>query len=210
MRPPIFSRTLCNFPSPAPVVLTGKRRLASITTDEELVRSAARGDPGALESLFDRYHRDLYRFFRRAIDAPDAAEDLVQEVFLRVWRYARSFRPDGTFRGWLYAIARNAAADHLRESSRLGSIRPDAVAEDLPAPQSSAGDLSALLAHLPAADREVLVLARFHGLSGTELAAALDCSSGAARVRVHRALARLRALYLEKPEEHRHAMRRVE
>jgi RNA polymerase sigma-70 factor (ECF subfamily) len=184
--------------------------LASITTDEELVRSAARGNPDALETLFDRYHRDLYRFFRRAVDPADAAEDLVQEVFLRVWKYARAFRPDGSFRGWLYRIARNAAADHLRESSRLAPSGPAVAPEDIPAPLASVGDLSAVLAHLSAADREVLVLARFHGLSGVELAAALECSSGTARVRLHRALARLRALYLENPEGHRHAMRRVE
>ncbi|HEY6065184.1 MAG TPA: RNA polymerase sigma factor [Thermoanaerobaculia bacterium] len=184
--------------------------MPDLTTDEDLVATAAAGDPAALEALFDRYHRDLFRFLRRVAEPADAAEDLVQEVFLRVWKSARSFRPDGSFRGWLYRIARNAAADEFRKSSRLAPVGVAVSPEDLPAPERVPGELAAALARLAAADREVLVLARFHGLSGAELAAALECSTGAARVRLHRALKRLRALYLETQEEHRHAMRRVE
>ena len=184
--------------------------MSAIDSDEELVQTVARGDAEALETLFERHHRGLYRFFRRAVRPADAAEDLVQEVFLRVWKYARAFSPDGSFRGWLYRIARNAASDRLRDSSRFA---PSASAEPLETSDESqpvAGDLAAALSRLSAADREILVLARLQGLSAAELAAALECSTGAARVRVHRALARLRALYLETTEGNRHAMRRVE
>jgi RNA polymerase sigma factor (sigma-70 family) len=199
-------------------------------SDEDLMALAGAGDRPALETLFERHHRGLYRFFRRTAGrAPaggDDPSDLVQEVFLRVMRYAYAFRPEGSFRGWLYRIARNAAADARRAAARRVALVDDA-ATDRDAQDSGTGPdlervervesverLSAALGRLSDADREVLLLARFEGLSGAELAESLECSPGAARVRLHRALARLRALYLEheigNQEENSHALRRVE
>lgn len=132
----------------------------------------------------------------------------MQDVFLRVIQYARGFRPEGSFRGWLYRIARNAAADSARRIARAAPASGPVPVEEVAAPSTES--LEEALVQLPGADREVVVLARVVGLSGNELAAALECSPGAARVRLHRALVRLRANYVERREGNRHAMRRVD
>lgn len=182
-------------------------------TDEELMRRVRDGDPSALEPLFARHHQGLYRFFRRLTASAEAAEDLVQEVFVRILWYGRRFRAEGSFRGWLYRIARHAAADRLREAGREVAHETIEVAEPgKPAPdrleeRERLAHLSRALSRLSPEDREVLLLARFQELSGAEIAQALGCSPGAARVRVHRALSRLRDLYHELSKENVHAMR---
>ena len=73
--------------------------------DRDLMLAVRRGDLQALDTLFARHHRRLYGFLVRLTGDRDAADDLVQDVFLRLLRFRESYREDGQFKPWLYRIA---------------------------------------------------------------------------------------------------------
>lgn len=160
-----------------------------------------RGDADALALLFERHQGPIHGFLYRLTGRTDTSEDLLQEVFLRVLRYARSYAPGAPFRPWLYRITRNVWADH-RARFRL-ERSPEEHAEPLSADDEGpmarlvfAQDRERLmraLGRLPEGKRELLLLSREPGLSYQELADIYGCSVGALKVRVHRALQELRA-----------------
>jgi RNA polymerase sigma-70 factor (ECF subfamily) len=136
---------------------------------------------------------------------PALAEDLVQEVFHRMLRYRHTFRGDSLFLPWMYRMARNACADHFRktgadqplgerEENRVDEQHVDALAR-LEETEAVSLLRQALL-ELPFDKREVLVLSRFESRRYQEIAELLDCSVGAVKVRVHRAIGELRSTYL--------------
>jgi len=157
------------------------------------------GDMDALETLFQRHHRRLYGFFVHAAASRAAAEEMTQEVFLRLLRYRRSYRPGSSFISWLYRVCRNVLADRLTELTRerLHGAEPDEQPGREPSPAKSFEDAEAAerlrlaLQKLAPTDREVLVLARFQELKHNEIATIVGCSTGAVKVRVHRAMKRL-------------------
>lgn len=171
------------------------------------MRDVRGGRTGALATLFERHHVRVYRFCVRIIGNRQTAEDLVQDVFMRMLKYRATFRDDVAFAPWMFRIARNACTDHLRRVAREGSpYRPGAVSiEELPAADHDAveaeGDRAELvrraLLSLPLERREVLVLSRYEFKSYEEIAHALGCSVGAVKVRAHRAIKQLREAYLE-------------
>lgn len=167
------------------------------------------GDVGSLGELFERHHRKIYHFCYRMTGNEATSQDLVQEVFMRVLKYRDSFRDDSRFRPWLYRMARNACIDHFRRDGRGPRL-----ADELPDPPSGepsatdrlvlgeeVGRLRAALLELPLDKREVLILSRFELRKHSEIAEALDCSVGAVKVRVHRALKQLREIYRELASE---------
>lgn len=164
-----------------------------------------RGEVGRLGTLFDRHHRRIYRFCLRLTGDPAASEDLVQDIFMRVLRYRRTYRGDRDFLPWLYRLARNATNDHFRRGARRRESPAEIPerASDEPGPwQGLEGRedvrlLRRALLELPLARREVLVLSRFEERRYDEIAALLGCSVGAVKVRVHRALKQLRQIYDE-------------
>jgi RNA polymerase sigma-70 factor (ECF subfamily) len=83
-------------------------RVASEPTDSQLMEAVRGGELGQLGLLFERHHRRLYGFCRRLTGSPTAAEDLVQEIFMRLLRYRESYRPGAEFAPWMYTLARNA------------------------------------------------------------------------------------------------------
>jgi RNA polymerase sigma-70 factor (ECF subfamily) len=139
-----------------------------------------------------------------------ASEDLVQDVFMRMLKYSRTFKDEMSFLPWMFRIARNACVDHLRRSAadRMpASHDPDELESNEPAHEETGthddrAELirKALLA-LPAERREVLVLSRYEFKSYEEIARALGCSVGAVKVRAHRAIKQLREVYLELSRE---------
>ncbi|MGD2070058.1 MAG: RNA polymerase sigma factor [Gemmatimonadota bacterium] len=164
-------------------------------TDESLIRALQQGDTRAAGELFDRYHDDLFAFASRLLGDRHAAEDAVQEAFLRVLRYARSFEGRSGFRSWVLRVTRNACLDlaHAARRRREGTERmPPAEPNPPPRePDSRIPRLRAALEQLPANRRQVLILRRFHDLSYAEIAELCGISEGAARVRAHRALRQL-------------------
>lgn len=160
------------------------------------------GDVSGLAELFERYHRPIYRFLARTTGDRAAAEDLVQDVFVRVLKYRGSFDRDACFETWLYRIARNARTDHFRRQ------RPEAPVDEAltvldadPGPAErlqQAVDREQLARALRAMDeepRDLLVLARFQGMPYDRIAELLGIEVGAVKVRVHRALRQLRDCY---------------
>ena len=172
-------------------------------TDGELMTQVRDGDVGKLGILFEKHHRRLFSFFVRLTGRAPASEDLVQEVFVRMLKYRRTFRAQGEFLPWMFRLARNVAADHFGRKGRETPV-PDepqesVSAEPLPPEEMERAEaarlLRAALERLPVEKREVLVLSRFGDLRYDQIAALLGTSEGAVKVRVHRALKQLRQAY---------------
>lgn len=88
--------------------------------DEKLVEKYLAGDEKSLESLIKKYLTPIYRFIFRYIGDTDDAQDITQEVFIKMWRNIRRFRvKDGNFKAWLFAIAKNASIDFLKKKKVL-------------------------------------------------------------------------------------------
>ncbi len=178
-------------------------------SDHELMLAVRAGELRKLGDLFERHHRALYGFFVRLTQDRDASEDLVQMVFYRILKYRHTYRDEGKFSAWIYHLARTIAADHFNSRRGRATLAADpeeapweSLPDQAPAPDvraTVADDLSLLdraLGELSADQRELLVLARFQGLSQEEIAHLLDTTVGAVKVRVHRAFVALRDRYL--------------
>ncbi|MGE0451296.1 MAG: RNA polymerase sigma factor [Vicinamibacterales bacterium] len=163
------------------------------------------GDLAALGDLFERHHRRLYLFLARSVGDAAAAEDLVQEVFVRILSYRRTYDETHRFETWLYRIARNARVDHFR---RRGP-EPDRVdaAFEVPAAGQGPADLleremdlrqlARAMSQLDEDRRDLLVLARYQAMPYDRIAELLGIEIGAVKVRVHRALKQLRAAFVK-------------
>lgn len=159
-------------------------------TDEALAARLADGDELALRELLRRYEQPLARFLHRQTGGRDV-EDLYQETWLRVVRHADRFDPTRRFSSWLFQIAVNLCRDWQRRPPP--EPRP---LEDEPAAaglerSDAALDAAHLLAQLPAAQREVVVLRYYHDMSEDEVATILDIPKGTVKSRMHQAIARL-------------------
>ena len=166
------------------------------------------GAMAKLAVLFERHHRALFGYFMSMTRKQETAEDLVQDVFVRILRYRSSYDADRPFRTWMYQIARNANLDHARKNrgevvgiEEFGDRRPEPVsAARGPEEASIRGQdirlLQRALDRLPADKREILVLSRFQGMKNEELAQVLDCEIGAVKVRIYRAMKALEEIYL--------------
>ena len=180
-------------------------RVADTPTDGELMIRVQGGDLAALGPLFERHHLRLFNYFLRLTGDRQGAEDLVQEVFVRMLKYRGSYRERGEFVAWMFTLARNTSADWLGKRSREAPA-PEAPPErpsDEPLVQErlereeSIVRLRECLLALPVDKRELLLLARSGRLSYDEIAGVLGVSVGAVKVRVHRALKLLRSIYLD-------------
>ena len=169
------------------------------STDEELVKSLAReGGEAALATLYRTHADALFGFAVQRLGDRGLAEDLVQEVFTRVWRRAADFDARrGSFRAWLYGIARNAVID----MERRRAVRPpvteerDTAAEPGPDPIEEAmlrWQIRSALARLSPDHREVIRLVRFEGLPLAEVAQRTGLPLGTVKSRLSYALRALR------------------
>ena len=154
------------------------------------------------EDVVTQHSARVYRLAYRLTGNPHDAEDLTQEVFVRVFRSLSSYTP-GTFEGWLHRITTNLFLDQAR---RKAKIRFDALADDadnrlpgrMPSPDSQVADgmldddIEAALAALPPEFRAAVVLCDIEGLSYDEIADVLDVKLGTVRSRIHRGRKMLR------------------
>ena len=178
-------------------------------SDASLLARAAAGEAAAFDPLVGRWKNRLYRLALRFFRRPEDAEEIVQEVFLKVYRMAASYRSDAPFEHWLLRIATNTCVDRLRERRRrredvLADITPDSGAwldaalagASQEARQAEAARVLAsdLLDSLAPKDRMVLVLMDLEGLSAREVATAVGSTRAAVKVRALRARRSLRRL----------------
>lgn len=178
---------------------------------DALARVAA-GDTEAFAVLVEAHQERLLRLCERMLGDPEEARDAAQEVFLKAYRKAADFRPQGQVYTWLYRIATNLCLNKLRRRRLVRFIQWDDPADpdrrDAPSfdPPDGAADPAAALAsrrrwretraaiaRLPAGQRAVLVLARFEGLSYRQIAEVLGISEGAVESRLFRAMRRVEA-----------------
>lgn len=172
--------------------------------EERLIRRLRERDPQAMVEVYDRYGKLLYSIVLRAVRNGPTAEDITQEIFLRVWNRIHTFQQErGNFEAWLVTIARNRAFDYLR-SLRASAPMALASLDDL----ERAGRFSSefdeserlvkqkavtdALRSLPEDQREVLELTHFEGMSQTEIAARLGKPLGTVKSQVRSAVKKLR------------------
>ena len=154
------------------------------------------GDGQAYQLLFTRYKDPVWSYIFRRVRDQQTASDLYQEVFLRVWRFAKSFKTGQKVRPWVYRIASNVIKDRYRKTTRevtttnLDDVVPKGRLHDPIATR----DLEDAIAQLPESLKEAFVLGAVHGLDHKEVAEALDISPANARARVSRARVKLREL----------------
>jgi RNA polymerase sigma-70 factor (ECF subfamily) len=176
-------------------------------SDHDLMIAVRAGDVARLGELFERYNRRLYAFFVRLTNQPSSSEDLVQVVFYRILKYRHTYRDEGKFSAWIYHLARKVSADHFRKHAGAPQATDPTTLQEhpdhdpSPDDQASTSDDLALLrealSRLPLEHREVLVLSRLQKVEHREIAQLMDCSVGAVKVRVHRALKELREVYFK-------------
>ena len=177
-------------------------------TDEWLMRAVREGDLTRMGVLFERHHRPLFDFLYRMTGDRGAAEDLVQDVFVRMLRYRSTYRDDGRFETWMFRIARNARADHFRKSGAAVYVPDDEMdwASDAPGPASlleRARDMARLkkaLQSLREDRRELIVMVRYQGMTHEQVGAVLGVDGGTVKERFHRALKELRDAFARVPE----------
>lgn len=157
--------------------------------------AVARGSEAHFAELLRRYERLLAGFLRRQVGDADA-EDVFQEVWLRVARGARRFDAARRFKPWLFGIALNESRSWLRKRPRRieAGIEPGSVADPRGAPSGAAVDVERMLATLTQEQREVMVLRYQLDLSEEEIAQVLGIPRGTVKSRAHAALARLTEL----------------
>lgn len=178
----------------------------TLPLDDDVVMFQVReGHLEMLAILFERHHVKLFNFFLRLTHDRERSEDLVQESFVRFLKYRHTFRPEGPFRAWMYQVARHVHLSHLRRHT--ATLPLDEVLDRAPDPAETPAvrlersEAEALLGRalerLPLRKRELLLLSRQEGLKYEDLALMFECSLGALKVRVHRAVKDLRRVYLE-------------
>jgi len=174
-------------------------------TDRDLMLEAAKGNIETFGVLFDRYHQRLFEFFYRLSGDVPTSQDLVQDVFLRMIRYRRTFGEQSEFRPWMYRIARTVRIDRFKKrlvatslSERTAEPQAHVSAPERVLEQSEESALlQRALLQLPEAKREILVLARFQELKYEQIASLLNVDVGVVKVRVHRATMELRDIVLK-------------
>jgi RNA polymerase sigma-70 factor (ECF subfamily) len=180
------------------------------TSDAELLRAVARGDEAALAPLYDRYASILLGLLLRILRSRPEAEDVLQEVFLQVWRRAKDFDESrGRAFTWLVTLARSRAIDRLRALDSRDRTATAAAAE----PSEQIGDASAdalraeqgeivrgALAQLSEDQRTTLLLAYEEGLTQTEIAERLRQPLGTVKTRTRAGLMKLRELLRDRFE----------
>lgn len=168
----------------------------------ELIARAQKGDRAAFAALVRAHQDEVYTLARRLVGDPHLAADIAQETLVRAWRALPRFRGDAQLSTWLHRITVNTAWTHKDRARRTAGLPLDDY-RDLPAipgpddPETAGellelrGRLKSALDQLPESQRQVVVMKDVYGWSHGEIAEAMEISVTAAKVRLHRARARL-------------------
>jgi len=168
-------------------------------TDDQLVRLAQAGDERAFDALYTRYHREVRAFITARVNGDmTTADDITSDVFTKVFRFLDRFQR-GSFRGWIYQIARNTLIDHYRSERAVSSLDCELdLASDEPAPDAQAIAAAASRQLLAALDilspipRRILEL-RLKGYPLDDICTDLNMELSAVKSAQHRAFKKLRA-----------------
>ncbi len=179
-----------------------------LEADEDLswLAMIREGKPEGATELFRRYSGPVFRYADRLLGSRPEAEEVAQEVFLKLITRVDQYDGRAPVASWLFAIAANACRDRLRRAGRRATVPLEAVAEAA-APDPPADRLLVeterrrlvrqALARLSDEQREALILARYHGLPYAEIARTLEISEGAVKTRIFRAMEKLKDVFSE-------------
>lgn len=179
-------------------------------TDNALMLKVRSGDLDKLGLLYERHKKRLFGFFYNMNANASLSEDLVQNVFVRMLKYRHTFTGEGPFRAWMFRTARNVNHDHFRKNKN--ELKQTAIDEkkyrlrdtdDLNETMDQEDDLAQLrraMQKLTHEKREILVLSKQKEIRFKEIGEILGCTESTAKVRAHRALKDLRAIFLQMQE----------
>lgn len=185
----------------------------SSVSDEGLAKQVANGEQQAFLSLYDRYASRVYALALRMLGDSMAAEEITQDVFLKLWARAQTYIASrGPFAAWLLTIARYAALDRLRLEQRRpllsDATEPEEVWKKLPDDKSTSEEARWQSLHfavqaLPLEQRQVIELAYYQGLSHSQIAEYLGWPVGTVKTRLRLGMEKLRRQWLaeEIPDE---------
>jgi RNA polymerase sigma-70 factor, ECF subfamily len=167
-----------------------------------LIEQARAGDEAAFAELMRRYKRPVVNFVYRMLGDAAEADDIAQEVFVRVYQHIGSYRPRMKFSTWLFTLARNAVIDQLRwrkrhptESLELierSAASTEAGVVEQVATREIGEHIASAVATLPEDQKTALILAEYNGLSYDEIAQIMRCSEKSVEARLYRAKQTLR------------------
>jgi RNA polymerase sigma-70 factor, ECF subfamily len=166
--------------------------------DATLLGLVERGDEHAMAALFDRYSKVVYSVALRVLRDPASAEDVLQEVFMQIWRSpARFVASRGSLGGWLAVVARNRSIDTLRRKKPSEPVDDMAMASNYNlANEAERNSLmekaKAVIVQLPMEQRKTLEMAFFDGLTHSEIAEMTGDPLGTVKTRIRSALSSLR------------------
>jgi RNA polymerase sigma-70 factor, ECF subfamily len=172
--------------------------------DEDLLELVHDGEVQAFEVIFDRHGTAAFSLAYRMCGRRAAAEDIVQDAFLSLWRSSRGYDPRrGSVRSWVLSAVHNRAIDAFRrQSSRTGrDVADDGIAERMPAPDSTDAEVErrddarrvrTALDELPSDQRQVIELAYFGGFTHSQIAEMLDLPAGTVKGRMRLGLTKMR------------------
>ena len=173
--------------------------------DIELLKAVAGGDDAALGQLYDRYRLILFGLLMRILNNREEAEDVLQEVFLQVWRRAKDFDENrGRPFTWLVTLARSRGIDRLRSLAsreRVAVAEANERTEEVSDAASDAikserlGVVNSALADLPEDQKRPLMLAYFDGLTQSEIATKLNVPLGTVKTRMRSGMMKLREAF---------------
>lgn len=169
--------------------------------DTTLLDRVRRGDEAAMAVLYDRYSKVVYSVSLRVLREPASAEDVLQEIFMQVWRNPGTFlETKGSLGGWLAVVARNRSIDTLRRKKPTDQVEEVALASPFNLAVESERNFMmerarAAIVHLPQEQRKTLEMAFFDGLTHTEIAEMTGDPLGTVKTRIRSALLTLRKAF---------------
>jgi RNA polymerase sigma-70 factor (ECF subfamily) len=179
----------------------------AIESDAQLMLRVKEGDDASFEALLEKYRSPVVKFIYRMVQNSAVAEELAQDVFLRVYRARAGYEPSAKFTTWLFRIATHIALNALRDSRRERNLeRIDAAPEQEPleirepglnveehlVESSEAQEIRRAVEALPAKQRAAVIMHKYHELDYRQIAGALQCSESAVKSLLFRAYETLR------------------
>ncbi len=176
-------------------------------TDEELVARSKTGDTESFNQLVKRWERPIFALAYRTLGREEDARDVTQETFLRAFRALSGFKGDAKFSSWLYRIALNLCRDSMRKDRRAPFVAvpegvevedlaadrgPTETVEDLAARAELSREVARAMAHLPAEQRQAIILKENHGLTIQEIADLMQCPLSTVKTRDYQGFTTLR------------------
>ena len=187
-----------------------------LRTDQQLIADYHKEDEQALALLIDRYMRAIYSFSYRLTGNADDAQDVTQESFVKMWKHLHAYRPEQSFRAWIFRIAHNTAIDLLRKKKGVPlsyfdtasgenvlentSEDPAPLPDELLTQAENKKLLDSLLDQLAPTAREVLVLHYEHELTFDEIGSIVGRPLNTVKSQHRRALAQLRLSLMHAPQ----------